>query len=176
MSVRNAVPTTPTQGRPRGSSRRRGHQQKRIHSSLRVVAGGDSATVERFPLRLRVIALVVSGIVVLFSLIAFHVVLSQGQFRLEKLQTAAQSRQAEYQRLRLQVAQLEAPTTVNAAARDRLGMVTPESVTPVTPSAGDMPKDLAVTTPSPTSVAGNGDDAEFAHWTKVKPYVSLSTP
>ena len=70
----------------------------------------------------------------LLALVASHAALAQGQFRLEKLQRQAAEEQAHYERLRLQVAQLEAPSRVVAAAQQRLGMVPPPGVTYLSPT------------------------------------------
>src|SRR4051812_36087890 len=71
----------------------------------------------------------------LFATVAFHVVLTQNQFRLDRLRDQAADEQARYQRLRLRVAELESPSVVVAAARDRLGMVQPLSVAYLAPQA-----------------------------------------
>ena len=68
------------------------------------------------------------------GLVVSHVALAQGQFRLEKLQARAAEEQAKYERLRLQVAQLESPSRVVAAAQERLGMVPPPGVTYLSPT------------------------------------------
>ena len=70
----------------------------------------------------------------LLGLVISHVALAQGQFRLEALQSQAAAEQARYERLRLQVAELEAPSRVVAAAQERLGMVPPPGVTYLSPS------------------------------------------
>src|SRR5262249_39083365 len=48
----------------------------------------------------------------LFATVAFHVVLTQNQFRLDHLNDRAAEEQARYQRLRLQVAELESPARI----------------------------------------------------------------
>ena len=83
------------------------------------------------------------GVVVisLVGLVVSHVALAQGQFRLERLRSEAAVEQARYERLRLQVAELEAPSRVVAAAQERLGMVPPPGVTYLSPSgpSGQVP-------------------------------------
>jgi cell division protein FtsL len=76
-------------------------------------------------------AIVVAG---LFALVAFHVVVTQAQFRLDKMDARAANEQARYQRLRLQVAELESPDRIVAAAQERLGMVPPPGVTYLSPA------------------------------------------
>ena len=130
-------------------------------ADLRVVGPGER---RRWSPRRRgrVLALVaVAAVGVgLFALVASHVVLTQSQFRLDRLHAAAAAEQARYERLRLQVAQLEAPARVVAAAQERLGMVPPPGVTylsprgPVAGAAADWGPDEAAA----------GED-----WSRVKP-------
>lgn len=70
----------------------------------------------------------------LFGLVASHVLLTQGQFRLDRLKSRAEVEHARYQRLRLQVAELESPSRIVATAQERLGMVPPPSVTYLSPT------------------------------------------
>ena len=85
--------------------------------------------------RARVLAFLVPVVVAvaLFGLVASHVALTQGQFELQRLRGRARSEQARYERLRLQVAELESPGRVVAAAQERLGMVPPPGVTYLSP-------------------------------------------
>src|SRR6202040_2624963 len=78
----------------------------------------------------------------LFGLAAVHVLLTEGQFRLQRLQRQSDDAQAQYVRLRLEVAQLESPQRIVAAAQERLGMVPPTALTYLTPTG-------PVTTPGP---------------------------
>lgn len=71
------------------------------------------------------VALVCAG---LFAIVAMRVALAQGQLQVDRLQASVDAQSATQQQLRLQVAQLEAPAQVVAAARTRLGMVTPATV------------------------------------------------
>lgn len=73
-------------------------------------------------------------LVSLLGLVASHVVLTQGQFRLDVLRTRTASEQERYERLRLKVAELESPSRIVAAAQERLGMVPPPSVTYLSPT------------------------------------------
>lgn len=67
-------------------------------------------------------------IVALFALAAMHALLIGGQLRLDDLRREQASESEEVRRLRLQVAELEAPDRVLEVARDRLGMVDPGEV------------------------------------------------
>jgi cell division protein FtsL len=69
----------------------------------------------------------------LFAIVAVRVVLAQGQAEIDRLTESIEAQQAVRQDLRLTVAELEAPAQIVAAARQRLGMVTPVTVTYLTP-------------------------------------------
>ena len=78
-------------------------------------------------------ALVVATFAILFAIVALRVLLAQGQVSVDRLTESIEARQAVQQDLRMAVAELEAPAQVVAAARQRLGMVTPGAVTYLTP-------------------------------------------
>ncbi|MDE0803993.1 MAG: septum formation initiator family protein [Acidimicrobiales bacterium] len=83
-----------------------------------------------------------AGIVIagLFALAAMHALLIGGQIHLDDLRREQASSSEELRRLRLQVAELEAPDRVLDVARDRLGMVDPGEVgylLPVGVAGGD---------------------------------------
>src|ERR671913_1747495 len=71
--------------------------------------------------------------VALFGVAVSHALLIEGQANLDRLDTQAAAEQARYERLRLEVAELESPDRVVAEARDRLGMGPAGDVTPPTP-------------------------------------------
>jgi cell division protein FtsL len=134
---------------------RRGARRPPLH----VVRTERSPLARRARARLLgVLVLLVVG-VALFGLVASHVALTQGQFQLDRLEVRAAEEQARYERLRLQVAELESPARVVAAAQERLGMVPPPGVTYLSPVG-------------PTSGTGGGgrDGAEAAteEWATVK--------
>jgi cell division protein FtsL len=81
-----------------------------------------------------------------FGLVVAQTALVQGQQRLDDAQDRIAEATERQQELRLQVAQLEAPDRVVAAATD-LGMVPPEGVTYLTPSG------LATATSGATATA-----------------------
>ena len=101
----------------------------------------------------------------IFGIVVFHVLLTQNQFRLDTLQEQSLDHQAEYDRLRLQVAELESPDRVVAAAQT-LGMVTPPKVTYLTPTVEE-PGSGATATPSPDPA-----NAPEASWSTVKPHLA----
>jgi cell division protein FtsL len=117
---------------------------------------------DRAARRRRARVLVVLGVagvgVVLLSLVAAHVVITQNQFRLEGLQARAEVEQERYERLRLHVAELEAPARIVAAAQERLGMVPPPGITYL--SATGVRSGTVVEQPTPA--------AETAAWSRVK--------
>ncbi|MEO7837438.1 MAG: hypothetical protein ABIS21_07340 [Acidimicrobiales bacterium] len=91
----------------------------------------------------------------LFGLVASHVMLTQGQFRLDRLRARAATEQSRYERLRLQVAELESPSRIVASAQERLGMVPPQSVIYLSPAG-------AVSAPAGGSAAGGSESAAEA--------------
>lgn len=133
---------------------------------LRVVRPDERRAVDRrrrARLRLAFAVLVVVGGV--FGLVASHVVLTQSQFRLQQLEAKAAAEQARYERLRLQVAELESPQRIVAAAQERLGMVSPPGVRYLSPTG--VAEGPPSKQPGAELAAGEGDD-----WTSVKPHLA----
>jgi cell division protein FtsL len=64
----------------------------------------------------------------IFGAAAFHVLLVQSQFRLDRIQAKATVEQRHYERLRLEVSHLAAPERIVEEAKQRLGMVVPPAV------------------------------------------------
>lgn len=126
-----------------------------------VVPGRPSAAVRRR--RARALALLASLVVAtaLFGLVAANVVLAQNQFALETLEDRAAAEEARYERLRLQVAQLESPERIVAAAQERLGMVPPETITYLSPTGARS-----------TDVARRAKGTQAGTWARVKPHLS----
>jgi len=93
---------------------------------LRLV--GEPRPKERRITRLLTGALVMAVFAGLFAIVALRVSLAQGQGDIDRLTSSIEARQAVQQDLRLAVAELEAPAQIVAAARQRLGMVTPPTV------------------------------------------------
>lgn len=126
--------------------------------------------------RAKLLAIFGASMVLLFALVAFHVVLTQGQFTLEKLEKRADQEQAKYERNRLNVAQLESPSRITKEA-SRLGMEPAEKVTPIAPTTQQLPRNIDGT-PAPL---GHVDAAENqtimddpGNWTRVKPELNSS--
>jgi cell division protein FtsB len=101
---------------------------------LRLVPPPDQAAARR---RSRALVAVVGLLVCagLFAVLALRVMLIQGQARVDELESRAATERSQAQRLAMVVADLEAPDRVTEAARERLGMVVPESVTPLQPAS-----------------------------------------
>ncbi len=121
---------------------------------------------------------VVAGLAL--ALVVLHVLIAQAQFRLDRLQQQAGQDQAQYEKLRLSVAQLESPARIVSIAEGVLGMQQPGSVTylPAPQGAGSgASAGLSSNGPSfgspltahgPTVTAPPG----AADWPSVKPYLS----
>lgn len=86
----------------------------------------------------RFVFLAASGVViaVAFGLVYLHVVMAQRQFRLDDLNAQVSKQQAQYQSLRLQVAQLSSPQQIISTAEGKLGMRQPKSVVYLSPKSG----------------------------------------
>ena len=118
---------------------RPGPSPARRQPPLRVVPDGyRSPKARRRRARLLATLGVTAACAICFGLAAVHVLLAEGQFRLAHLQHQADDAQAQYVRLRLDVAQLESPERVVAEAQERLGMVVPTALTYLTPT-GSVP-------------------------------------
>lgn len=132
--------------------------------------------------QIAIVATIVAALCV-FGVVVFHVVLTQNQFRLESLRDQGADREAEYDRLRLQVAELESPERIIAEAQQRLGMITPPDVIYLTPSI-DQPSVTGDSAPPPTaedrstrvgatSAAGAAGAKEAGTgWSTVKPHLA----
>lgn len=134
---------------------------------LRVLRPGEGLTEadKRRVVRLLVAVGVAGAALCLFGIVVFHVVLTQNQFRLDALQDQALERQSEYDRLRLQVAELESPDRIVADAQQRLGMVAAPKITYLAPTIEEPEGDLAPA-PSPADIAAG------TSWSVVKPHLA----
>lgn len=119
-------------------------------------------------------ALVGAGVLltmaVVFGLVSLHVISAEKQLALNGLAGKAAAAQADYENLRLQVAQLESPAHILAEAT-RLGMRQPASVRYLQAPAGSVPASQARRSPRrPEPYAPAGD----ADWPKIKSDLSGS--
>jgi cell division protein FtsL len=154
-------------------------QEQRNH--LRLIRQQESRRANR---RRLLVSLGIACVAVLcLGLVALHVLIAENQFRLDQLQQTAASQQEKYERLRLQVAQLEAPARIVSEAQGRLGMVQPGSVTylPAVSSTSKSTRDVANGTsgdagandpPGAASQGGLPAPEGDADWPSVKPYLS----
>jgi len=109
-------------------------QARRVRPTLRLVR---SEGVSRRARLTRMLGLAtVAGIFgVLFGLAAFHAELAQGQYQLDDLERHLVALTEQRTELELQAEELESPDRIAAIARDQIGMVSPESVHDIYPSA-----------------------------------------
>lgn len=161
------APTRAPARRARTAVPRRDEVAPKPRPHLRVVPPNTlSATGRRR--RTRRLTVVGSTILIaaLFGVVFAHVLLTQRQFRLDHLEQRATAEQAKYERLRLEVAQLEAPERVVAAAQ-QLGMVPPATVTY-----------LSSTRPTPTATSGGQADISTPEgdWATVKSHLAQARP
>lgn len=106
----------------------------------------------------------------LLALAASHAMMVSTQVHLDDLERRVAEAQARHQALRLEVATLEAPDRVVSAARERLGMGPPDTVTylPAAVPAAPAPD------PAPASIvpsSGDGEPASQPSWGAIKPYL-----
>jgi cell division protein FtsL len=100
-----------------------------------------------------------------------HTLLVQGQIRLDDLDAQLRVEQARYQELRKEVAEMESPTRVVAAAED-LGMVMPEDLVYLQPPAATGPYG-----PEPAAAAdGDAATAPQSTWSTMKPLLEALAP
>jgi cell division protein FtsL len=90
----------------------------------------------------------------LFLVVCLHVLLTQGQADLDSLRARAEAESARNRRLRVQVAELESPSRIVSAARERLSMVPPATVIylPVADPTRPLPPVSSEPLPPPTTV------------------------
>ena len=149
-----------TSAAPKRAPEKRSAEPRRI---LRLVRPGErSPQSRRRRARLAAVFTVFAAVAGVFAVVAFHVVITQNEFRLDQLRTKAATEQSRYERLRLQVAQLDSPDRIVSTAQHQLGMVQPPSIAylaPVQPAPG----------------LGGGDSASAAGpagWNPVKPQLA----
>ena len=72
---------------------------------------------------------IAAGAAMCLALVALHVLMAENQFGMDRLQQQVTAQQSVYEKLRLEVAELEAPARIIGLAEGRLGMAQPASVT-----------------------------------------------
>ncbi|MGH9105952.1 MAG: hypothetical protein ACRDZX_08970 [Acidimicrobiales bacterium] len=155
-------------------------------ASLRLVRRPPRRRPNRRPLL--VSSIVASLGVVAMGLVALHVLIAENQFRLDHLQQRASAQQATYEKLRLTVAELEAPSRIVSVAQGPLGMQQPGSVTYLHAKSAhpggpaQLPEASVVTatrtagTPSATRPAGTAGSASTAGTSSATGTASTSVP
>lgn len=117
----------------------------------------------------------------LFAIAIAHTLLVQGQIRLDDLDSKLTVEQARYQRLRTEVAEMESPARVVAAAEE-LGMVSPEDLVYLQPEALDTaPPSGPDPSSADTSLPVRGQLDEVAadpakDWAVMKPLLESPAP
>lgn len=89
----------------------------------------------------------------LFGVVGLHVLLAQGQRDVQELSSQVAEQEEVQRRLRLQVAELEAPAEVVAKARERLGMMSPPTVVVLQPATLADPPATTIPWTRPTTTA-----------------------
>lgn len=143
-------------------------QRETTKPPLTLIEGGKGPLLARLSARTRFFVAMMSVLIALFGVVTFHVMLSQGQFKLERMQARADEQQVRYEKLRLQVAEMESPSHVTQQA-SRLGLVPAKKVTPVTPHANDIPAQGI-----DGSFGGISSTTDASRWNEVKPHLSSS--
>jgi len=112
----------------------------------------------------------------LFLVAIAHTVLVQGQVRLDELDAQLTVEQARYQELRTDVAAMESPSRVVAAA-EALGMVSPQDLVYLQPEAPD--PSAGATPQAPADAAGDPNDLASgadSTWGDMKPLLETPAP
>lgn len=110
----------------------------------------------------------------LFLVAIAHTVLVQGQIRLDELDARLAAEQARYQELRTEVAGLESPERVVAAAEE-LGMVSPQDLVYLQPAAPASGAPAAAVGPDTADDATAADAADTT-WSVIKPLLESPAP
>src|SRR5437588_7519236 len=87
----------------------------------------------------------------LFGVVGVHVMLAQGQGDVQRLQSEVDDQEAAQQRLQLQVAELQSPERIVAAAKEQLGMTTPTPVVVLSGATLADPPAITIPAPRPTT-------------------------
>ena len=135
---------------------------------LRVVKPGLRPARRKRRVRLAGTLVAIFVVAVVFALVGLHVMLAQNQFRLDRLNTQATAEQAAYERSRLKVDQLSAPSRIVSAAETQLGMVPAGPVTNLAPIPPSTTGTTTGSAPTATTAAPGADHAP-ADWSTIKP-------
>lgn len=161
-----ALAAAPVRPQPRPTPRRTEVSPRR---HLRVVGPAEQVR-RRLTPRAGVVLTALTFVTLLLVTVA-HTLLVQGQIHLDELDAQLRVEQARYQELRKDVAEMESPSRIVAAAED-LGMVMPEDLVylqPSTPASADVPAD------APTPGAGLAASPQST-WSTIKPLLEALAP
>jgi cell division protein FtsL len=103
----------------------RPEERRRPRPELHVVPEGQP---RRRRTRLFTALAVLAAVVGLFAILSLHVILTQEQMTLDRLEAQADELEAQNQRLRVQVAELESPNRIVTEARRKFAMAPPTSI------------------------------------------------
>jgi cell division protein FtsL len=170
-TARARVASRPAHGHVAPRTRPATAPERRPH--LRLVTSGRQAAGDN---RRRRAGVAIVGTTLLFALLfgvaIFQTVLAQNQANLDRLDRRVAEERYRYQRLRLDVARLESPARVVAAAQERLGMVPPPGVTYLSPSGPVADEVRAAAGGERAPVVGPEPEGGGTHtWAAVKPYL-----
>ncbi len=112
--------------------------------------------------------------VTLFLVAIAQTVLVQGQIRLDGLDTQLTAEQARYQELRTQVAEMESPARVVAAA-EAMGMVAPQDLVYLQPDATHG-QSRPPASPAPDPAEGDVVSGADSTWSVMKPLLESPAP
>ncbi len=158
---RGAAPQPQRPARRPAAPTRRGH--------LRVVQPGERARRRLTPFG----GLVLTAFLflVMAGMAGAHTLIAQGRIRLDELDGQLRTEQARYQQLRKDVAGLESPERIVAAAQAQ-GMVTPEDLVYLQPDTAAA--DIA----APLDAADDGSVADHTtgSWSTIKPMLEAPAP
>ena len=143
------------------SEERRGH--------LRVVQPGERTLRRLTPFGGLLLTAFV--FVVMAALAGAHTLIAQGQIRLDELDGQVRTEQARYQQLRKDVAGMESPERVVAAAQS-LGMVTPDDLVYLQPDEAS--EDIAAPVDAADDVRASR--VTDSSWSTRKPMLEAPTP
>lgn len=110
---------------------RRSREHEEIQPPLEVVPR------QRRTLRITTVALSVLAVLILFGLVGFQALIVSQQSTIDELDEQIDEAARSNQRLRLEVAELEAPERIRVAALTMLGMITPDEVIYLNPISAD---------------------------------------
>jgi cell division protein FtsL len=110
------------------------------------------------------VLLTVVGFVALFGVAVCHALLIQNQASVDELDRRVAAEQARYEKLRLEVAELESPQRIMSEAQNDLGMVPAGETVWLTPSE---PAPTSTTAPDPV-------DSTDTSAARVKPYLEAA--